>query len=91
MCNGWSCNLDTIGRMRKCYIPLLELPVSRCMMKDVTLYLFECNDLPNGYNSFMKSDLVDDDFEDKAEEEAAYNEAVIEIFKKHRGRIQRLL
>lgn len=76
-------------RVSKCYIPLLELPVSGCIMKEVTLYLIEWNNLPDGDDSFMNTDLDDNDFEDK-DEEAAYNEAVIEIFRKHWGRIKRL-
>ncbi|GJV78593.1 hypothetical protein Tco_1514463 [Tanacetum coccineum] len=74
-------------RVSRCYVPLLELPVSGYVMKGVTLFLFERDDLPESeYDSFWKT--VDADFEDK--EEAAYCEAMMEIFKNHTGRIERL-
>ncbi|GKE11591.1 hypothetical protein Tco_1415142 [Tanacetum coccineum] len=83
----------------RCYVPLLDLPVSGYVMKGVTLTLLERNNLGNDKNdSFIKSDDHDyncmnnyDDgnvFEDN--EDAAYNEAVMEIFKKHTGRMKRL-
>ncbi|GJT21133.1 F-box domain containing protein [Tanacetum coccineum] len=74
-------------RMSRCYVPLLELPISGYVMKGATLFLMERDDLPEDeYDSFWKS--VDADFEEK--EEAAYCEAVMEIFKNHMGRIERL-
>lgn len=80
------CNSDvengSFNRVRRCYVPLLKLPVSGYMMKGVTLALFETNDLP-GDDCFTNINL--NDFEDK--EEAAYTEAMMEIFKKNRERI----
>nr|GEW32783.1 hypothetical protein [Tanacetum cinerariifolium] len=74
-------------RVSRCYVPLLELPVSGHVMKGATLFLFERDDLPEDeYDNFWKT--VDADFEDK--EEAAYCEAMMEIFKNHMGRIERL-
>ncbi|PWA70001.1 F-box domain, Leucine-rich repeat domain, L domain-like protein [Artemisia annua] len=74
-------------RVSRCYVPLLELPISGYVMKGVTLFLMERDNLPEDeYDSFWKS--VDADFEEK--EEAAYCEAVMEIFKNHMGRIERL-
>ncbi|GJW55942.1 retrotransposon protein, putative, ty1-copia subclass [Tanacetum coccineum] len=70
-----------------CYVPLLELPVSRYVMKGVYPYLVEWSDLRDDtYDIFMKSDDDDDD-EDK--DEVAYGEATVEIFKNHRGRVER--
>ncbi|PWA66097.1 F-box domain, Leucine-rich repeat domain, L domain-like protein [Artemisia annua] len=101
--NGLSSHPETLNkvhsRLSRCYVPLLELPVSGYVMKGVTLILLERTNLGNDKNdSSMKSDdhydnfmsNYDDDsvFEDN--EEAAYSEAVMEIFKKHRGRIKRL-
>nr|GEX06707.1 hypothetical protein [Tanacetum cinerariifolium] len=68
--------------LRRCYVPLLKLPVSGYMMKGVTLALSEMNDFPDD-DSFTNINL--NDFEDK--EEAVYSEAVMEIFKKNRERI----
>ena len=88
------------SRLSRCYVPLLELPVSGYVMKGVTLILLERTNLGNDQNdSFMKSDDHDDNFMSNYDddsvfednEEAAYSEAVMEIFKKHRGRIERLL
>ncbi|PWA37576.1 F-box domain, Leucine-rich repeat domain, L domain-like protein [Artemisia annua] len=75
------------NRMSKCYVPLLELPVSGYVLKGVTVFLMEREDLPIGNDSFMKID--DDDSEDKLE--AAFNEALMEIFKKHAARFERQL
>ncbi|PWA41687.1 Cupredoxin [Artemisia annua] len=72
-------------RVRWCYVPLLKLPVSGYMMKGVFIVQYDMHDL-QGDDSSMNMNL--NDFEDK--EEAAYSEAVMEIFKKHRGRIERL-
>ncbi|GJT10877.1 F-box domain containing protein [Tanacetum coccineum] len=79
--------LPTDCRISECYVPFLELPVSRYVMKGVYLYLLEWSDhLPDDqYDRFTK---IDDDFEDK--DEAAYSEAMVEIFKNHRGRIKRM-
>ncbi|GJZ62825.1 F-box domain containing protein [Tanacetum coccineum] len=72
-----------------CYIPLLEMPVTGYVMKGVTLVLAEMNDpVDDNYNSFMNNIIDWGDFEDR--EEAAYSEAVMEIFKKHVGLIERL-
>ncbi|PWA77749.1 F-box domain, Leucine-rich repeat domain, L domain-like protein [Artemisia annua] len=74
-------------RVSRCYVPMLELPVSGYVMKGVTLFLFERDDLPESeFDIFRKT--VDADFEDK--KEAAYCEALMEIFKNHMGRIERL-
>ncbi|GJX77530.1 F-box domain containing protein [Tanacetum coccineum] len=79
---------DTPCRISECYVPLLKLPVSGYVMKGVTLILVERNDLlDDDIDSFMKIEL--NDSEDK--EEAAYCEAVIDIVKKHRSRIVRLI
>ncbi|PWA88399.1 F-box domain, Leucine-rich repeat domain, L domain-like protein [Artemisia annua] len=67
-------------RSRWCYIPLLKLPVSGYIMKGVLLAQFEMSSLPFD-DSFADMNL--NGFEDK--EEAAYSEAVMEIFKKNRG------
>ncbi|PWA79458.1 F-box domain, Leucine-rich repeat domain, L domain-like protein [Artemisia annua] len=74
-------------RVSRCYVPLLELPISGYVMKGVTVFLCEREDLlEDEYDSFWKT--VEADFEDK--EEAAYCEAMMEIFKNHMGRIERL-
>ncbi|PWA78859.1 F-box domain, Leucine-rich repeat domain, L domain-like protein [Artemisia annua] len=74
-------------RVSECYVPLLELPVSGYVMKEVKLYVLQSNDPADDANvSFMKSDN-DDAFEDK--EETVYSEALMEIFKKHSDRIVR--
>ncbi|PWA44693.1 F-box domain, Leucine-rich repeat domain, L domain-like protein [Artemisia annua] len=79
--------LDIPRRISRCYVPLLELPVSGYVMKGVTLYLFGKNDLlDENIGSCMNIDL--NDSEDI--EEAAYSEAVMEMLKKHRGRFQRI-
>ncbi|GKB93702.1 hypothetical protein Tco_0979839, partial [Tanacetum coccineum] len=62
-------------RKRWCYVPLLKLPVTGDMMKGV--YLEKC-DFVND-DSSMNMNL--NDFKDK--EDAAYSEAVMEIFKKN--------
>ncbi|GKG51846.1 hypothetical protein Tco_0544484, partial [Tanacetum coccineum] len=68
-------------------VPLLELRVSRYVMKEVTLYLFDKNDLlGENIDSCMNIDLKDS--EDI--EEAAYSEAVMEILKKHRSQFERI-
>ncbi|PWA62600.1 F-box domain, Leucine-rich repeat domain, L domain-like protein [Artemisia annua] len=78
--------LDLPCRISLCYVPLLELPVSGYVMKGVTLYLFDKNDLlGENIDSCMNIDL--NDSEDT--EEAAYSEAVMEILKKHRTRFER--
>lgn len=69
------------------YVPLLELPVSGYVMKGVFLLLVERDDLPDdNFDSFLNINL--NDSEDK--KESAYNEAIMEIFRKHRERIKRL-
>ncbi|GJR14429.1 retrotransposon protein, putative, ty1-copia subclass [Tanacetum coccineum] len=71
-----------------CYVPLLELPVSRYVMKGVYPYLVEWSDLRDDtYDIFMKSD---DDDDDEDRDEVAYGEATVEIFKNHKGRVERL-
>ncbi|PWA78860.1 F-box domain, Leucine-rich repeat domain, L domain-like protein [Artemisia annua] len=76
----------TARRVSRCYVPLLEF--SGYVMTGVKLYVVHWNDPVDYANvSFMKSDN-DDAFEDK--EEAVYNEAVMEIFKKHIDRIVRV-
>lgn len=77
--------IDSPHRISLCHIPVLELPVSGYVMKRVTLFLMERDYLPdNGDASYIKTD-----FEVEEKEEAAYSEAVIEIFKKHRERMER--
>lgn len=102
--NGLSSHPETLKkerhcRLSRCYVPLLELPVSGYVMKGVTLILLERTNPGNDKNeSFMKSDdrddnlmnIYDDDNVYEDNEEAAYSEAVMEIFKKHRGRIEAL-
>ncbi|PWA42877.1 F-box domain, Leucine-rich repeat domain, L domain-like protein [Artemisia annua] len=74
-------------RANRCYVPLLELPVSSYVMKGVTLFLFERDDLrEDEYDSFWKTVVAD--FEDK--EEAVYCEAMMEIFKNRMGWIESL-
>ncbi|PWA50834.1 F-box domain, Leucine-rich repeat domain, L domain-like protein [Artemisia annua] len=94
--NDWisSCSVEIIEKsvssyfISQCYVPLLKLPVSGYLMKGVKLYILQWNDLMGDISdSIMKSDN-DDAFEDK--EEAAYSEALMEIFKKHSDRIERL-
>ncbi|GJX95225.1 hypothetical protein Tco_0349811 [Tanacetum coccineum] len=76
----------TNDRASECYVLLLELPVSRYIMKGVYLSVMDWSDLPDdNFDRFTKSD---DDFEDK--DEAAYSEAMMEIFRKHSDRIERL-
>lgn len=75
---------DIPGSVSVCYIPLLELPVSRYVMKGVTLILMMRDDLADNEDySFIK----DSDFEDN-DEAGAYTEAVMEIYNKHRGSIE---
>lgn len=84
-------NFEIPDRVSAGYIPLLNLPVSGYVMKGVNLVIIERDgfDIPDGYDRFMKSDDMDDDFQhDK--EEAAYAEAVMEIFEKHSGSIESL-
>ena len=76
--------VDFPRRISRCYVPLLELPVSGYVMKGVSLILMLRDDLPDDIDSFMKSDDVEDN------EEAAYTEAIMQILKKHRGEIERL-
>ncbi|PWA35005.1 hypothetical protein CTI12_AA615170 [Artemisia annua] len=53
-------------RANRCYVPLLELPVSGYVMKGVTLFLFERDSLrEDEYDSFWKTVVAD--FEDKEE------------------------
>ncbi|PWA76141.1 F-box domain, Leucine-rich repeat domain, L domain-like protein [Artemisia annua] len=73
-------------RLHWCYIPLLKLPVSGYMMKGVFLAQVEVSALPFD-DSYVNMNF--NDFEDK--EEAAYSEAVMEIFKKNKGWIEGLL
>lgn len=80
-CRYSSCSI----RSSLCYIPLLELPISGYTMKGVTLVLVDESVIPDGDESFMAS-FEDHDFEDK--EEVVYGEAMMEIFKKHRGSIR---
>ncbi|XP_076945771.1 F-box protein AUF2-like [Bidens hawaiensis] len=73
--------------MRRCCIPVLELPVSGCVMKEVTLVVFEIgvNHPIDTYHSLLN---YDEGVEFDDEDEAAYvKEAVMEIFKKHRDEI----
>ena len=79
--------VDYPRRMSRCYVPLLELPVSGYVRNGVSLILMLRDDLPDDIDNFMKSD-DNDDVEDK--EEAAYSEAMMQILKKHRGEIERL-
>ncbi|PWA78861.1 F-box domain, Leucine-rich repeat domain, L domain-like protein [Artemisia annua] len=80
--------LHTACRVSWCYVPLLELPVSGYVMKGVKLYVLQWSDPAVDTNvSFMKSDN-DDAFEDN--EETLYNEALMEIFRKHSDWIEKL-
>lgn len=73
-------------KISRCIIPLLKLPVSGYVMKNVTLYLFERNGIPDdGDYSFVTRHLDDDD---DHKLEATYGEAMVEILKNHRGRIE---
>ncbi|PWA58046.1 F-box domain, Leucine-rich repeat domain, L domain-like protein [Artemisia annua] len=66
------------AHMSKCYIPLLRLPVSGYVMKGVTLFLMEREDVPHDNEWLLKTDDDLDNFED--EEEAAYSEAMKLMF-----------
>ncbi|GKC38455.1 F-box domain containing protein [Tanacetum coccineum] len=68
-----------------CYVPLLKLPFSGFIMKEVTLSLWEREDLPD-LNSLLKTGVLDDDFED--EEDGAYNEAMKEMLKELRRQME---
>ncbi|GJU90895.1 F-box domain containing protein [Tanacetum coccineum] len=81
--------LNRIDRPRASvgYVPFLELPVSGYVMRGVFLLLVERDDLPDdNFDRFLDLNLKDS--EDK--KESAYNEAIMEIFKKHRGNVKRL-
>lgn len=70
-----------MGNINQCLVPLLVLPVSGYVMKNVSLCLFERTHIPNeGDYSFVTSHLDDDD-----KLEAAYSEAMMEILKYHKG------
>ncbi|CAH1412589.1 unnamed protein product [Lactuca virosa] len=64
----------------KCYIPVLNLPVSGYMMKGIFCALMESKNLDGEIDGLLNSE---DGFDDK--EEAAYTEAMKEILEKHRG------
>ncbi|KAI3503969.1 hypothetical protein L1887_32493 [Cichorium endivia] len=66
--------------VRKCYIPVLKLPVSGYVMKGIHVILMEMKGFQGGNDGLMNSN---NGFEDK--EEAAYTEAVMEILNKHKG------
>ncbi|GJZ92769.1 F-box domain containing protein [Tanacetum coccineum] len=73
-------------KVSNCHVPLLELPVSGYVMKGATLILCERDDLPEGNDGSVTINDIHDYSEDK--EEAAYTEAMMEIFKNHSGRIE---
>ncbi|KAL7610309.1 F-box protein At4g18380 [Lactuca sativa] len=64
----------------KCYIPVLNLPVSGYMMKGIFCALMESKNLDGEIDGLLNSE---DGFDDK--EEAAYIEAMKEVLEKHRG------
>ncbi|XP_076943269.1 F-box protein AUF2-like [Bidens hawaiensis] len=70
----------------QCYVPVLEMPVSGCVMKGVTFVVMRMNDVQDGDDCFVDGD---DGFDDKVE--AAYSEAVMEILEKHKDKMKRLL
>ncbi|PWA48602.1 F-box domain, Leucine-rich repeat domain, L domain-like protein [Artemisia annua] len=70
-------------KVSNCYVPLLELPVSGYVLKGVTLFLCERDDLPEGNDGSVTINDINDNLVDK--EEAAYSEAMMEIFKNHSG------
>ncbi|XP_076947768.1 F-box protein At4g18380-like [Bidens hawaiensis] len=70
----------------QCYVPVLEMAVSGCVMKGVTCVVMRMNDAQDGDDCFVDGD---NRFEDKVE--AAYSEAVMEILEKHKDKMKRLL
>ncbi|XP_071687072.1 uncharacterized protein [Rutidosis leptorrhynchoides] len=72
----------TFSRISSCFVSLLKLPVSGYVMKGVTMIIFEMDDISE--DSSLKNF---DGFEQDNKEEAIYNEAVMEIYKKHKGLI----
>ncbi|XP_071730912.1 F-box protein AUF2-like [Rutidosis leptorrhynchoides] len=80
-----------------CYVPELNLPNSGCEMKGVTFVVMQMNTFEggngNGNESFMNDDDDYDDYDDGIEgkEEAAYNEAVMEILENHKDKMKSLL
>lgn len=78
--------IDIPVSVSQCYVPLLNLPVSGCVMQGVTFVVMQMMDLGNGNDGFMNGE---DRFEDA--EDAAYSEAVMEILENHNGRMKRLL
>lgn len=77
---GENVKLENEGaKMTNCYFPLLKLPVSGYVMKGVTLFLMEREDVPHDNDWLLKTTDDLDNFED--EEEAAYSEAMKMILK----------
>ena len=78
--SGEKVRLENEGaKMTNCYFPLLKLPVSGYVMKGVTLFLMEREDVPHDNDWLLKTTDDLDNFED--EEEAAYSEAMKLILK----------
>ncbi|KAK1430480.1 hypothetical protein QVD17_13237 [Tagetes erecta] len=72
--------------VNQCYVPVLKLPVSGCVMKGVTFVVMRMNNVEGENGCFVN---VDDVFEDDLE--AAYSEAVMEILENHQNKMKRLL
>ncbi|KAJ0594692.1 putative F-box domain-containing protein [Helianthus annuus] len=73
----------------QCYVPVLNLPVSGCVMKGVTFVVMRMNgEVRDGDECLVSRG---DGFEVEDEVEAAYSEAVVEILENHKDKMKRLL
>ncbi|XP_071690285.1 uncharacterized protein [Rutidosis leptorrhynchoides] len=75
------------SRISSCFVSLLKLPVSGYVMKGVALILIDRGDV-NDESYIYVDDDMDEGFE-QDKEAFVYREAIIEIFKKHKGSIMR--
>ncbi|XP_071690281.1 uncharacterized protein [Rutidosis leptorrhynchoides] len=75
------------SRISSCFVSLLKLPVSGYVMKGVALILIDRGDVND--ESYIYVDDDKDECFEQDKEAAAYCEAINEIFKKHKGSINR--
>ncbi|PWA53207.1 F-box domain, Leucine-rich repeat domain, L domain-like protein [Artemisia annua] len=67
-----------------CYVDVLDLARSGCVMRDVTFVVMEMSE-------DIGSVTGDYEFKDEDEEEGVYSEAVIEILENHKDKMKKLL
>ncbi|KAK9059106.1 hypothetical protein SSX86_021725 [Deinandra increscens subsp. villosa] len=70
----------------QCYVPVLNMPVSGCVMKGITLVVMRMDDVEGEDDCFTNGE---DGFGDRVE--LAYSEAVMEILENHKDKMKRLL